>query len=73
MAAVIKRNENFGKTMDAIMEQAVKTNAPVFCTVEGHGDIVVMPADAYADLLDETQTVKPADTSVELFDDDTGK
>lgn len=69
---IIKCDENLGSTMQNIMDHAVKTNAPVFCTVEGHGNIVLMSDETYAEMLDQIQTVNKASSSAELFGDDGG-
>jgi PHD/YefM family antitoxin component YafN of YafNO toxin-antitoxin module len=69
MTHVIMRDETFGTPLDAIMAQAVETNGPVLCTVEGHGDMVIMPSNAYADLLDRIQTVSEVVSGDILFED----
>lgn len=54
-------NDQTGKTILSIIDQATATNAPVMFSVEGKGDFVMMPYDRYADLIDQTQSVGDID------------
>jgi len=59
--AIIKRDEQLGRTLEAIMDQANITNAPVMFNVEDKGGMVMMSEAAYADFLDQIQKVDEVD------------